>query len=96
MRIQIPYGKETLEANVEDKRVVGVINSKLDTFSAGKGEHELISDAMQNPIGTAPLCELAKGKSKVVIIASDHTRPVPSKLIIPDMLKMCIRDRYGT
>lgn len=87
MRIQIPYGKETLEANVEDKRVVGVINSKLDTFSAGKGEHELISDAMQNPIGTAPLCELAKGKSKVVIIASDHTRPVPSKLIIPDMLR---------
>ena len=36
MRIQIPYGKETLEANVEDKRVVGVINSKLDTFSAGR------------------------------------------------------------
>jgi len=29
---------------------------------------------------------MAEGKNKVVIIASDHTRPVPSKVIIPLML----------
>jgi nickel-dependent lactate racemase len=32
------------------------------------------------------LCELSKGKQNVVIIASDQTRPVPSKIIIPEML----------
>jgi nickel-dependent lactate racemase len=41
---------------------------------------------MESPIGAPRLSELAKGKDKVVIIASDHTRPVPSKLIIPPML----------
>mgnify|MGYP000568404741 CR=1 FL=1 len=35
----------------------------------------------------SPEEELAKGKENVVIICSDHTRPVPSKHIIPFMLK---------
>ena len=42
---------------------------------------------MENPVGTSRLCELAKGKKNIVIIASDHTRPVPSRLIIPPMLE---------
>lgn len=37
-------------------------------------------------VNSQPLSELARGKNKVVIIASDHTRPVPSKVIIPPML----------
>ena len=49
---------------------------------------------MQHPYGCCRLEKLAKGKNKIVIIASDHTRPVPSRLIIPLMLEeMCIRDR---
>ena len=46
----------------------------------------LVRRAMETPIGSARLGELAKGKKKIVIIASDHTRPVPSKVIIPHML----------
>ena len=42
---------------------------------------------MAAPVGAPSLRELAKGKKKIVIIASDHTRPVPSKLIIPPMLR---------
>ena len=49
-------------------------------------QDELISQAMKSPVGTEKLSTLAKGKKNVVIIASDHTRPVPSKLIIPKML----------
>ena len=30
--------------------------------------------------------ELAKGKHQVVIISSDHTRPVPSKVILPQLV----------
>lgn len=42
---------------------------------------------MEEPVGTSELSELAKGKNNVVIIASDHTRPVPSKIIMPLMLE---------
>ena len=31
--------------------------------------------------------ELAKGKKDIVIISSDHTRPVPSKIITPILLR---------
>lgn len=47
----------------------------------------MVQRALENPIGAARLCEMAKGKNKIVIIASDHTRPVPSKIIMPLMLR---------
>jgi len=51
------------------------------------GQTELVRRALENPIGTPKLRDMAKGKEKVVIIASDHTRPVPSKIIMPLMLE---------
>ncbi|MDR3121263.1 MAG: nickel-dependent lactate racemase [Clostridiales bacterium] len=39
-------------------------------------------------IGGGPrLCELARGKRSAVVICSDHTRPVPSRRILPHMLR---------
>ena len=42
---------------------------------------------MLNPINSPLLSELAVGKKTATIIISDHTRPVPSKDIIPNMLE---------
>jgi len=39
-----------------------------------------------NPIDSPRLSELAKDKKNIVLIASDHTRPVPSKIIVPALL----------
>jgi lactate racemase len=66
--------------------VAGIIQSKLDQYKPDREEQELINQAMDNPIGSRRLYQLAVGCEKIVIIASDHTRPVPSKLIIPNML----------
>jgi len=43
--------------------------------------------ALENPIGSKRLCELAKPVRNCVIICSDHTRPVPSRYLIPAMLE---------
>ena len=43
--------------------------------------------ALKNPIGSKPLRELAAAARNCVIICSDHTRPVPSRHIIPAMLE---------
>ena len=40
---------------------------------------------MEKPIDSPRLSELAKGKKNCVIIISDHTRPVPSRDILPNM-----------
>ena len=87
MKLSFPYGKETHTIDLPDSRVNGVLISSLHHYHPGKTQEELVEEALKNPIQSLPLCELAKGKRKVVLIASDHTRPVPSKVIVPPMLR---------
>jgi len=83
--LTFPFGKEKIEHSFDD-RLKAVLTSKLHSYKPAKSGSELVADAMKEPVGSERLCELAKGKKKIVIIASDHTRPVPSKDIIPNML----------
>ena len=85
-KVSFPYGKEQIEYNFDNEKLIGVLESSINYYEPQKSGDMLISEAMQDPEGTKPLYELARGKKNVVILASDHTRPVPSKLIIPKML----------
>lgn len=87
MNVQFPYGKEMLNLDIPEQRLQGVLVSSLHHYTPEDNQYALVEKALANPIGTAPLCELAKGKEKIVLIASDHTRPVPSKAIVPPMLR---------
>lgn len=84
--ISLPYGTGEISAQVEESQLLGIVQSQLEEYEAEKSPKELLCQAMENPIGTSRLEELAKGKKKVVVLCSDHTRPVPSKLILPPML----------
>ena len=85
--IKFPYGKTHLEIDIEDKYLKGILLSHLNEYVPQKDEHTLVKEALENPIGSEKLSHLAVGKKNVVIICSDHTRPVPSKIIIPLMLE---------
>ena len=83
--IAFPYGKEKLSYSFGDE-LCAVLEPSINEYAPEADGAELVRRAMAAPIGSQKLSELARGKKKVVIIASDHTRPVPSKLIIPPML----------
>ena len=68
-------------------KILGVLTSSLSEYLAKEDKYSIVENAMKNPIGTDRLENLAKEKDKVCLIASDHTRPVPSKVIVPLMLK---------
>ena len=85
--VKFPYGKNCLSYDFEGENFLGTLLSSLHGYKAASDGDTLVKEAMKNPIGTATLNELARGKRTCVIIASDHTRPVPSKVIIPHMLK---------
>ena len=87
MEIEIPYGKSVLSADIPDGRIGAVLTNQLHDYEPPAPADVLVEQALASPIGSLPLCELAKGKENVVILASDHTRPVPSKAIIPAMLQ---------
>lgn len=84
--IKLPYGKEHLNVEIPDERINAILVSELHNYKPKLSQTELVQLALENPIGTPRLKEMAKGKNKIVIIASDHTRPVPSKVIMPLML----------
>ena len=85
--VVFPYGKGKLVHTFDDSELIGVLTSSIEEYKTDKTGEELVREALANPVDSAPLSELARGKSKVVIIASDHTRPVPSKVIMPAMLE---------
>lgn len=83
----LPYGKDSIQISLPDEQVKGVLLSKIHNYIAKSSEAELINTALNNPIASPKLRDLANGKKNVVIICSDHTRPVPSSVIIPPMLR---------
>lgn len=85
--IKIPYYTSSLDLHVEEENLEAVINAKTDSYDPGKSETELVEEALAKPIGTPRLRELAKGKQKVTLVTSDHTRAVPSKLTLPILLR---------
>ena len=72
MKIDIPYGKTVLSADIPDIRVSAVLNNRLHDYEPLAAADELVEQALASPISSPPLCELAKGKKNVVILASDH------------------------
>jgi len=84
--VNFSYGKQKLSCDIPEKTLLGILEPKIHHYKATLSEDELVTRAMENPIASPPLEQLAKGKQNIVIIASDHTRPVPSKVIMPPML----------
>ena len=87
MTLTFPYGHGTQSLDIEDTRLKGILVSGIHDYKPGKSPEELVDDALANPVGSPRLSELARGRNNIVLICSDHTRPVPSKVIVPRMLR---------
>ena len=85
MRIKMDYGKTGLMVDLPNDKVIGPLEIKNAIPLANQSQ--AISDALANPIGSKPLAEIAKGKKTACILICDITRPVPNKVILPQILK---------
>lgn len=86
MKIKIPYDKKTVDVEMPEHRVKAVIvpshDKKIETSEPG-----IVKKALESPINSERLSVLAEGKNNVLIITSDHTRPLPSKITLPVLLE---------
>ncbi|MCI1965401.1 MAG: nickel-dependent lactate racemase [Oscillospiraceae bacterium] len=87
MDITLPYDKKTLAAHIPQENLAGVLSSQQGSFKPEMTGAQLVERSLNDPIGSARLEALARGKKNIVIISSDHTRPVPSHIIMPILLK---------
>ena len=82
MNINIPYGRGFQTLHVPDERLKAVLTPSHGAHEQAD-QQALVLDALRSPVGSAPVSELAKGKKRITLITSDHTRPVPSALTLP-------------
>lgn len=84
--IKLPYHRSSLDLHIDEKNLEAVITANIGNYKSESSETALIYQALENPIGTPRLRELARGKNKIVLVTSDHTRAVPSKITLPILL----------
>ena len=87
MKFLLPYDKKNIPVEIDDRNFAGSLVSKVEEYKPGLSQSELVEASLDHPIGSPKLEELVKGKKNIVIISSDHTRPVPSKIITPILLR---------
>jgi nickel-dependent lactate racemase len=95
MRVRLAYGTTGLDVDVPDDacvvwpRAVTALAEPAAAFAA----------ALRNPLGAAPLRELARGRRRVVVSICDVTRPQPRAAVlraILDELADVVRDEAVT
>ena len=85
MIIEIPYGKGEISLDIPDRNVQDVVSGEISGSKTSEGK--IIREALENPVESEKLPELAKGKKSACIVASDITRPCPSYKFLPVLIK---------
>lgn len=84
--INIPYYTSHMTMHIAKENLASVTYAATDKYIASQSEEALVRAAIEKPIGTPRLCDMVVGKNNIVIVVSDHTRAVPSKLTLPILL----------
>src|SRR5205823_3147217 len=85
MRITLDYGRTGLEVELPEDRIVGPLAIRPAEPLANPDE--AVELALQNPIGSQPLAEVARGRKNACILVCDITRPVPNRVLLPPLLR---------
>ena len=85
MNVKLPFGKEKLELSIPDKNLLQTLTP--NDVGDGVSGVEAVIQGLENPIGSKPLRQIVTKGQKVVIVTSDITRPMPSYLVLPLVLK---------
>ncbi len=83
MQYSFPYDwLEPLE--IPDDNLVGIFQAR--EIASDKGEERVIKEGFEEPIGTDRICEIARGKKKVLILSDDNSRRTPVNKVIPYLM----------
>ncbi|MDI9590378.1 MAG: nickel-dependent lactate racemase [Acidobacteriota bacterium] len=84
--ISLPYGRSTLDLHVDEEHLEALVETEMGSLEPDPSEEWLVRQALATPLGTPRLSDLARGKRRVVLVTSDHTRAVPSRVTLPPQL----------
>ncbi|MFB0567030.1 MAG: nickel-dependent lactate racemase, partial [Candidatus Bathyarchaeia archaeon] len=82
--VWLPYGKTEVCARIPTRNFLGMIEPKEKPRVADPRVE--VERALNEPIGTKRLSEIAKAGDKAAIVVDDATRATPSYLMVPPIL----------
>ena len=85
LNLVLDYGRNGLPITLPKERVIGPL--EIRAVPPLSNPEAAVEAAIASPIATAPLSELARGKSDACILVCDITRPVPNAIILRPMLR---------
>ncbi|HHW49738.1 MAG TPA: nickel-dependent lactate racemase [Clostridiaceae bacterium] len=89
MNFKYGFGKGFIEFNIEESNVLMELRqNKVNIELTGEDE---VRRALDNPIGSEKLSKIVKPGEKTVIITSDITRPMPSKVVLPPVIEELLK-----
>lgn len=86
LNVKLPYSTGYKEIMLEESRVKGTLTSRVNELRVEQHQKEIVFEALDKPVQSSRLRDIAKDTKKVLIITSDHTRPVPSKITMTILL----------
>lgn len=85
MQVKLAFGKSGLDVELPDGPSWRVLRLRQETpLPDIRGA---LAEALDHPIGTPPLSQLAAGKSSAAIAVCDITRPAPNSVTLPPLLE---------
>jgi lactate racemase len=84
MEIDFAFGRDRIRLNLPEGRHYSLVESRSAKPLADRDRS--LADALEHPIGCAPLAELARGKRTAAIAVCDITRPAPNRVTLPPLL----------
>jgi len=84
MEIDFAFGRDRIRLNLPEGRHYSLVESRSAKPLADRDKS--LTDALEHPIGCAPLAELARGKRTAAIAVCDITRPAPNRVTLSPLL----------
>ncbi|NPV07057.1 MAG: nickel-dependent lactate racemase [Anaerolineae bacterium] len=83
--IRLPYGGAGMDVVVPAENLAAVLEPR--PVSPASDPVRDIEEALDRPMGTPPVAELARGRRSAIVICDDLTRPTPAWLALPPVLE---------
>lgn len=85
MRVNVAFGKTGLPIDLPDGFEYRLLEARSAT--PHKDPPAAVDQALDTPIGSLPLRQLALGKKSAAISVCDITRPAPNRIVLPKVLE---------
>ena len=84
MKVTLEYGRTGLTVDLPENNILKVL--RYQPAAPLENPQEAVRRALEQPVGTPPLREIARGRRSACIAICDITRPVPNALLLGEVL----------